>query len=198
MTSFLYSIRQQWDGRSTGHDPIELTLTPHSAGLDLEVTAPFFNDPENPGGEQGEAFPQLWDYEVVEAFFLSDDGRYLEIELSPHGQHLVLLLNGCRNMLKDRLPLQYEQSINGSVWKGKASIPAAYLPAGVTKFNAYAIHGSGDKRMYEALYPAEQGKHQQPDFHRLEYFGTAEFSKDLPQSWSPEARKLWNLDELNK
>lgn len=33
----------------------------------------------------------------------------------------------------------------------------------VTKFNAYAIHGSGDERMYEALYPTPEGKYENPD-----------------------------------
>ena len=42
----------------------------------------------------GEAYNHLWDYEVVELFFLSSTtGLYLEVEFGPHGQHLGLLLN---------------------------------------------------------------------------------------------------------
>ena len=61
---------------------------------------------ENP---LGEAFYQLWDYEVVELFFLnSESKRYLEVEFGPHGQHLVLLLNGGPDQcLEHSLPLEY-------------------------------------------------------------------------------------------
>lgn len=41
-------------------------------------------------------------------------------------------------------------------WKGTAVIPLEYFPPDVTKINAYAIHGSGDERQYEALYPASE------------------------------------------
>ena len=66
---------------------------------------------------------QLWDYEVVEAFFLSSSSeRYLELEFGPHGQHLVLLLDGRRNAIKHSLPLEYQATIDGKSWKGKAKV----------------------------------------------------------------------------
>ena len=37
---------------------------------------------------------------------------------------------------------------------GEAVIPREYFPPGVTKFNAYAIHGEDEDRIYEALYPS--------------------------------------------
>ena len=39
-------------------------------------------------------------YEVVEAFFLNSEDRYLEVEFGPHGQHIALLLDGRRNAVK--------------------------------------------------------------------------------------------------
>ena len=39
-------------------------------------------------------------FKVVEAFFLNDKEQYLELEFGPHGQHLMLLLNGNRNAIK--------------------------------------------------------------------------------------------------
>ncbi|CAH2300949.1 Hypothetical predicted protein, partial [Pelobates cultripes] len=54
-----------------------------------------------PPGEPGQPFDGLWDYEVVESFFLnSKTTQYLEVELCPHGQHLVLLLCGVGNAFK--------------------------------------------------------------------------------------------------
>ena len=59
-----FEITQQWDGRPTGHDPITLQLSKSDENtITMEVNAPFFNDPGNPGGEAGKPFDQLWDYE---------------------------------------------------------------------------------------------------------------------------------------
>ena len=66
---------------------------------------------------------KLWDYEVVEAFFLSSNSeRYLELEFGPHGQHLVLLLDGRRNAIRHSLPLEYQATIIGELWKGEAKV----------------------------------------------------------------------------
>ena len=61
------------------------------------------------------------------------------------------------------LPLTFQASISGDKWHGVCNIPASYFPPQVTRFNAYAIHGSESAQQYEALYPAENGKHDQPD-----------------------------------
>ena len=47
-------------------------------------------------------------------------------------------------------------------WSGNAIIPLDYFPPDVNKINAYAIHGSGSNRQYEALYPANE-TFQRPD-----------------------------------
>ncbi|GFT37881.1 UPF0462 protein C4orf33 [Trichonephila clavipes] len=56
------------------------------------------------------------------------------------------------------LPVEYQATINqqNNTWRGIASIPKTYFPPGVNRFNAYAIHGSGDGRQYEALFPVFQ------------------------------------------
>ena len=65
-----------------------------------------------------------------------------------------MLLNGKRNAIRHSLPLNFTvQKRSSNYWEGEAHIPAAYLPAKVTKMNAFAIHGSGAERVYEALYP---------------------------------------------
>lgn len=64
---------------------------------------------------------------------------------------------------QSQLPLNFTSSINNGNWTGCAFVPASYFPPKVTKFNAYAIHGSGPGRVYEALYPASAEKHTEPD-----------------------------------
>ena len=50
---------------------------------------------------------------MVEAFFLNKDSeKYIELEFGPHGQHLVLLLDGRRNAIKHSLPLTYRSQIS--------------------------------------------------------------------------------------
>ena len=44
-------------------------------------------------------------------FFHFQIFRYIEIELGPHGHHIVLLLDGVRNAVAKLLPIQYEATI---------------------------------------------------------------------------------------
>lgn len=173
-------IRTTWDSDDVDYNPIhiELCWNLNDDFLTANFSAPFYDDPESANGLPGEPCAQLWDYEVVELFFLAEDERYLEVEVSPHGQHLVLLLNGRRNIIKDMLPMNFSSSINprDKTWNGIAKIPLSYFPPNICKFNAYAIHGSGEKRVYEALFPVPKGKFDYPDFHRLEYFTSFELS----------------------
>ena len=61
--------------------------------------------------------------------------------------------------------MNYTSSIDlkNKTWKGHAQIPLSYIPQGVDRMNAYAIHGSNEQRVYEALYPTPKGKFPQPD-----------------------------------
>ncbi|XP_024102070.2 UPF0462 protein C4orf33 homolog isoform X2 [Pongo abelii] len=157
-----FKIEHTWDGFPVKHEPVFIRLNPGDRGVMMDISAPFFSDPPAPLGEPGKPFNELWDYEVVEAFFLNDiTEQYLEVELCPHGQHLVLLLSGRRNVWKQELPLSFRVSRGETKWEGKAYLPWSYFPPNVTKFNSFAIHGSEDKRSYEALYPVPQHELQQ-------------------------------------
>ncbi|KAH3791465.1 UPF0462 protein C4orf33 homolog isoform X2 [Dreissena polymorpha] len=188
--SSTYRINTTWDGRPVNHDPVTITVGPVDANgqVIIRVTGPYFNDPGVPANSTvGQPYMGLWDYEVAEAFFLNDRNQYLEVELSPHGLHLLLLLKGQRDSFKDQLPIQYTSNVinGGATWVGVAHVPAHYFPPKVTKFNAYAIHGSGAGRTYEALYPVPTGKYTDPDFHKLDYFQHMDFRHLLPDNWSP-------------
>lgn len=190
-----FNIKYTWDGLPVRHEPVTVTLKSMKEGLLMEVKAPFFGDPPAPPGEPRQAFLGLWDYEVVEAFFLCDKSKqYLEVELCPHGQHLVLLLSGRKNAWKQELALECDVTRKGTRWEGRAVIPWSYFPPDVDRFNAYAIHGSGELRTYEALYPVPQSEiaaGQQPDFHRLEYFKPFSFSALTGESWKQPESDLW-------
>uniref|UniRef100_F6ZYV0 Chromosome 4 open reading frame 33 n=1 Tax=Monodelphis domestica TaxID=13616 RepID=F6ZYV0_MONDO len=190
-----FKIEHTWDGLPICHEPVWIGLRPGDGGLMMEVKAPFFNDPSAPPGEAGKPFEGLWHYEVVEAFFLNDRTKqYLEVELCPHGQHLVILLSGRRHSWKQELPLAFEVSRSETTWEGKALLPWNYFPPGVEKFNLYAIHGSKAGRTYEALYPIPQDeiqKGQEPDFHRLEYFKSFSLNMIFGKDWKQPESDLW-------
>ncbi|XP_067663101.1 UPF0462 protein C4orf33 homolog isoform X2 [Haliotis asinina] len=187
-----FSVTSTWDGDCLTHPPVQIKLSTHKDGCHMTVRAPFFNDPPAPPGEKGTPVPGLWEYEVVEAFFLNDRDEYLEVELCPHGQHLLLLLKGRRNIVQEQLPLQFTANIDGDVWTGETTLPHSYFPLCVTRFNAYAIHGSGDKRVYESLYPATKGQFTGPDFHRLELFQNIDMSSVLKFNVEGYSSNVWN------
>ncbi|KAK4291429.1 hypothetical protein Pmani_035741, partial [Petrolisthes manimaculis] len=191
--SLKYSITTTWNGDPiTRQPPVNLTLTasPDGRFLYLDIVAPFFNDPPQPDSPPGQPFFGLWDYEVVEAFFLNDQNQYVEVEVCPWGQHIVLLLSGQRVTIRHSLPLTVTTQRTADTWTGRANIPVSYLPETVTKFNAYAIHGSGSERVYQSLYPADHNT-TAPDFHALQYFHPIDLSSLLPNQSQAPMSQLW-------
>ncbi len=88
-----YLIKTTWDNKQINdHEPISISFDTSFDGqqqqddnyLIINVKAKFFNDPAEPLGLKPGEFFNLWDYEVVEAFFLADStGKYLELEFGP-------------------------------------------------------------------------------------------------------------------
>ncbi|XP_007496407.1 UPF0462 protein C4orf33 homolog [Monodelphis domestica] len=189
-----YDIITTWDSLPVAHRPVTFHFKPGDQGLLMEVSAPFFDDPLAPPGAPGQPFNGLWEYEVVEAFFLNSTTKgYLEVELCPHGQHLVLLLSSGDAFAKE-LDLNFRADIHGKEWNGTALLPWEYFPPGIDKMNLYAIHGSGDRRTYEALYPIpceEIAAGQGPNFHRLEYFKPFDLKWVMGDDWEQPHSKLW-------
>lgn len=183
-------IKKTWDGRDIEpNEFVTIRMSQHDSGIKFEVFAPFYSDPA-PSASKG-SLMHLWDYEVVEAFFLGDDNKYLEVEFGPHGHYIVLLLDGYRNVIKHSFPLEYHvTSKSDTRWSGEAIIPKELFPKNVTKLNSYAIHGQGEARKYLSLYPVETDKFEAPEFHRLDYFQPLDVSKLLPSNskddWSDE------------
>ena len=79
-----FLIKKTWDNETVQHRPVRIRIEANSNhGLQIEIDAPFFGKPEKPVDKQiGEVF-NLWDYEVVEVFLLSDSGKYIELEFGP-------------------------------------------------------------------------------------------------------------------
>jgi hypothetical protein len=173
-------IAHTWDGTAVRcSEEVTLTVdwTQASSGLRIAVDAPYHADPPPPGPPG--PTDGLWDFEVVELFLLSasDTGaspRYTEIELSPHGHHLVLELAGVRNIIRGRPPMDFTAMVFTAAidpatrrWHGEARLEGRFLPPPPYRGNAYAIHGQGGERRYLARTPIPG---ETPDFHRIDLF----------------------------
>lgn len=165
------SIASTWDGVDIGpSERVTMQLELLADELVLRIDAPFHHDPA-PGSSAGST-DALWRHEVVELMLLGSDERYLEVELSPHGHYLVLMLQGRRNVVRQGLQLDHQARICGDRWTSLARIPAIWLPAACERLNAYALHGTGDSRRYLAWQPRrDAGSSARPDFHHLPAFG---------------------------
>lgn len=163
------AIDQTWDGRpalSTERASLALAWTDRT--LEITVDAPFHGDPA-PDAPPGPT-DRLWEHEVVELFLVGPDGPdrpYTELELGPHGHHLVLRLEGIRRPVATLRPLVFKAEIRGERWRGLAAIARSELPDPVVAYNAYAIHGVGPRRRYLAHAPVPGDA---PDYHRLQHF----------------------------
>jgi hypothetical protein len=145
------AVEQTWDGEPARDDEVaHISILDDDAGLLLEIDAPFFGDPP-PSGPPGST-PKLWEHEVVEVFVLGrgDPAPYTEIEIGPHGHHLVLRLEGPRNIVAAGLPLELSTRLTADSkrWTATARLRIEHLPPRPHLFNAYAIHGVGESRRY--------------------------------------------------
>jgi hypothetical protein len=57
---------------------------------------------------------------LLNIFFHLSVTSYIEIELGPHGHHIILFLDGNRNAVAKLLPIQYEATI-GNLQFNKSS-----------------------------------------------------------------------------
>lgn len=157
-------VERTWDGALLDRPEATLGIDPGDRTWRLSVDAVFHGDPP-PGAPPGPT-DRLWEHEVVELFLVGEGERYTEIELGPHGHHLVLQLEGVRNVVRSLLPITYTTRIEGGRWWGEAQVDASLIPP-PRRWNAYAIHGRGARRTYCAAVPVPGA---QPDFHRLGCF----------------------------
>jgi hypothetical protein len=160
-------IHHRWDRLPLPPtDRAVIQLARDGDDLLVRVFAPFHGDPA-PQGPPGPT-PGLWNHEVVELFIAGPADHYVEIELGPHGHHLVLVLDGVRKPVEQGLPMHLTTRRCGTDWwSAEARVPISLLPPGPHRANAYRIHGPAEARAYHAHAPVPGA---QPDFHQLDRF----------------------------
>lgn len=164
------NISKTWSGvplPDCWHISLQVFSVPE--GLLIRFDAPFFPNPPPPSAPGPTA--GLWEYDVVEFFFLGDNNCYFEVEMGPYGHYLALMLEGRRKVKKSLLPLDFAAAVAENRWTGRVTIPSIYLPKGLSRWNAYGIFSVDGRRQYSALFALGGDA---PDFHRLEDFSIIE------------------------
>lgn len=180
-------VDRTWSGEPLAPErQAEVRLEAAGDDLLLSVGAPFHGDPPPPGPPG--PTPELWEHEVVELFVAGeergDDVEYLEVELSPHGHHLVLRLAGVRRVVESGLELEYRAVIEGGRWRGEARLPRSWLPPPPHRAAAFALHGTGARRRHLSSVPL---RGDAPDFHQPHRFPKVELPGE-PRSRVPSAK----------
>ncbi len=158
-------IASTWDGVPAGtSERIRLFVAEADGAWCIRIDAPFHGDPA-PIGAAGPC-DGLWNFEVVELFVVGVSG-YTEMEFGPHGHHLVLRLDGVRSVVDSGHAIEFMTTVGRGRWRGDARVPLALLPERPTRWNAFAIHGTGANRRYLCMVALPGPK---PDFHQPERF----------------------------
>ncbi|MCB9507297.1 MAG: hypothetical protein H6700_08145 [Myxococcales bacterium] len=155
-----------WDGAPARPDECAAVVVRRAGGqLVVDIDAPFHGDPPPPAAA-GE-LDGLWNHEVVELMLVGASGRYLELEVGPHGHSLAIALSGVRvrEALLDLASV--DVAISDGRWQARVTLDGRHVPPGVTAANAFAIHGIGTARRFLCAAPT---RGERPDFHRLAEF----------------------------
>ncbi|MEM1024618.1 MAG: hypothetical protein AAF627_02845 [Myxococcota bacterium] len=135
-------------------------------GLFGRVEAPYHGDPAPSDRE----VTCLWEFEVAELFLGGADGRYTELELSPHGLHLLLAFSAPR-VRSTAAPEEALQELvtarSQDRWSAHFLLPWAWVPLDWDRACSFGLHGRGEQRQYLLAAPMP-GEH--PDFHQPAYF----------------------------
>ena len=160
-------ISHTWDGEPVdAAERCAVDLAGTEVAWIVEVDAPFHGDPPPPA--PAGALDGLWTFEVVELFVAAAEPTgagvdYTEVELSPHGHHLVLRFAGVRQRVARTEPLAVRCRIVGDRWQGRIELPRDALPPQPWRANAFAMHGQGELRRHLAAAALPGAT---PDFHQ--------------------------------
>lgn len=164
-------VTRDWRGRAlprARQSLLDLSLANDT--LDVRVEAPFAGDPPPP--PPAGRLDGLWEFEVVELFLAMPrrPDSYLELELSPHGHHLLLVFDAPRRRRASQPDLTaFEATIDGAHWHGCASLDlkGAGLDFSDRRILANAFRLAGEPRRHELAWPLPGTT---PDFHQPSAF----------------------------
>lgn len=171
--SLYTTINHFWDGTLCPDERLhaEIWVTKVAKGLRIRVMAPELENQKIPDAARESRVDELWNYDVVELFFVGKDGKYLEVELGAGGHYLILGFKGVRELENDYkefvTDIRYSQSVPGT-WQSGITIPWEMLPKELASFNAFAI-ADGKFLAMNAVPGAEPNFHQPATYPETQY-----------------------------
>ena len=161
-----------WGGATSSPAPrVQLVAQGGDASLRLRVVAPMKGDPP-PSAPPGHT-DKLWEHEVVELFLAGTGSDYLEVELGPHGHHLVLRLRDVRQERCREPALDVRTAQAQGWWAAETDLPAAWLPSGPLRGLACHVYGAAPRVF--AVSSALAG--DVPDFHQPSAFPALDWAR---------------------
>lgn len=172
--SLYFTVNRMWDGSPCGDERLhaEVWITKTGTGLNIRVHAPILDDQRVPNAPVDSRFDGLWEYDVVELFFVGADGTYTEVEIGAGGHYLVLAFDQIRHRSNDFAGRDFEHRHGGATpgtWQTQMTIPWDVLPASISRMNAFVIAGGA----HLALSPVPG---TEPDFHQPAAFPEAQLA----------------------
>jgi len=158
-----WAVERCWDGGAAPHPKprafvewaVREDVLHVAAGMRHQSPARI---PDAPPGARVDG---LWEFDVVESFFVGADGRYVELELGAGGHYLALAF-AARRVASNEVPapsLEIAWRRDAEGWRSECAVPRHWLPEPIVAANAFAIGGGA----FLAHHPTGG---VQPDFHR--------------------------------
>lgn len=162
--SLYLTVESLWNGEPCADEDAhaEVWVTRRQGGLQVRVHANRRDDARVPDAPRDSRVDGLWEYDVVELFFVGEDGTYTEVELGPGGHYLVLSFDDVRrrsDAYEGREFNHRNSSSTPGTWQSVIEIPWDALPKNVLRMNAFAIMGG--QHLAWSPVPGTQ-----PDFHQ--------------------------------
>lgn len=162
--SLYFKIDKMWNGDPCGDESLhaEAWVMKKQTGLEVRVHAPLRDGQRVPDAPRDTRVDGLWEYDVIELFFVGEDGTYTEVEIGPGGHYLVLSFSDVRQRSNDYAGREFNHrnaSATPGTWQSVIQLPWDVLPGKIAKVNAFVISG-GHHLAWSAVPGAE------PDFHQ--------------------------------
>lgn len=163
------AIERYWNGApcSAAHRHGRIELSSSEEGLALVARLPHQPEPRIPSAPRGARVDELWEYDVVECFLATPDGRYLEVELGAGGHFLVLSFSAPRVRSDAHASLSLPISLvsEATGWCAKTLLPWRHVPRPLARLNAFVIAG-GEHLAFAELPGSAPDFHQPGEFPR--------------------------------
>jgi len=144
----------------------EVNLSQSIKGIHVQVRGPMLHEQRIPEAPIGERVDGLWNFDVIEVFFVGPGHQYLELELGAGGHWLLLGFDRIRHRSREYAslkPIVRYAKDSDKTWSSEITLPLNLIPENLRAMNAFAIMAG----QFLSLAPLPGEK---PDFHQPDVY----------------------------